>query len=111
MIDDVLKDIREAESKADEMQQEAFDKGKQIVLQAERDAQKQKKATLSECKDDQRKALAAAESRAEDKRNEILEKGQKAAEQLIEDKNSEISEQADRLVEILLAKYCDEKEN
>ena len=46
MIDEVLKDIREAEAKAEQIAQDAYAEGKQIVLQAELDAQKQKKATL-----------------------------------------------------------------
>lgn len=109
MIDDVLKDIREAEAEAEQIQQDAYAEGKQIILQAELDAQKQKKATLSECKDDQRAALASAEKRANVKREEILKKGQKAAQKLIEDKNSDIEEQADKLVEVLIAKYVCEQ--
>ncbi len=111
MIDEVLKDIREAEAKAEQIAQDAYAEGKQIVLQAELDAQKQKKATLLECKDDQRNALAAAEKRANIKREEILKKGQKVADKLIEDKNSDIEEQADKLVEVLIAKYCGTQEN
>lgn len=110
MIDDVLKDIREAEAKAEQMQQDAYADGKQIILQAELDAQKQKKATLRECKDDQKNAIAAAQQRADVKRGEILKKGQIGADKLIEDKNSDIEEQANKLVEVLLAKYCGEKQ-
>lgn len=43
MIDDVLKEIREAEAQADEIVSEAQNKAKQIVQQAEIDAEKQKK--------------------------------------------------------------------
>ena len=46
MIDDVLKEIREAEAQADEIVSEAQNKAKQIVQQAEIDAEKQKKATI-----------------------------------------------------------------
>lgn len=44
MIDDVLKEIREAEAQADEIVSEAQNKAKQIVQQAEIDAEKQKKS-------------------------------------------------------------------
>lgn len=50
MIDEVLKDIREAEAKAEQIAQDAYAEGKQIVLQAELDAQKQKKPLCSNVK-------------------------------------------------------------
>lgn len=106
MIDEVLKDIREAELKAEEMQKDAYQKGKDIVLQAEIDAENQKKETLKECKQDQKKAVAVAEKNAQDRRNAILKKGQKAAEELIENHNSTVEEISDRIVEMLVNKYC-----
>lgn len=62
MIDDVLKEIREAEAQADEIVSEAQNKAKQIVQQAEIDAEKQKKATVLQCRDDRRVALDKAEA-------------------------------------------------
>lgn len=64
MIDDVLKEIREAEAQADEIVSEAQNKAKQIVQQAEIDAEKQKKATVLQCRDDRRVALDKAEANA-----------------------------------------------
>lgn len=65
MIDDVLKEIREAEAQADEIVSEAQNKAKQIVQQAEIDAEKQKKATVLQCRDDRRVALDKAEANAQ----------------------------------------------
>lgn len=43
MIDDILKDIRDAEDKADEIIRDANQKGKDIVAKAESDAGAQKR--------------------------------------------------------------------
>lgn len=105
MIEEVLVEIREAEEKADAMVKDANAEGKQIVLQAEADADKQKKLTVSGCKDDTKKALQKAEKQAADKRDAILKKGQEQANRLIEDKHAEIESQSDKIVEMLIAKY------
>lgn len=105
MIEEVLVEIREAEEKADAMVKDANAEGKQIVLQAEADADKQKKLMVSGCKDDTKKALQKAEKQAADKRDAILKKGQEQANRLIEDKHAEIESQSDKIVEMLLAKY------
>lgn len=105
MIEEVLVEIREAEEKADAMVKDANAEGKQIVLQAEADAEKQKKLTVSGCKEDTRKAVQKAEKQAADKREAILKKGQEEANRLIEDKHAEIESQSDKIVEMLLAKY------
>ena len=105
MIEEVLNEIRQAEEKADAMIKDANAEGKQIVLQAEADAEKQKKITVSECKEDQRKAVGKAEEQARTKREQILKKGQESAERLIDDKHAEIEEQSDKIVKMILAKY------
>ena len=105
MIEEVLKDIKAAEEKADAMIKDANAAGKQIVLQAEADAEKQKKQMVSGCKEDQRAAAQKAEKQAADKRAAILKKGQAEAEGLIEDKHAEIEEKSDKIVESILAKY------
>lgn len=43
MIDTVLKEVREAEEKAELMQKQAYQRGKDIVLKAEAEAEAQKK--------------------------------------------------------------------
>ena len=105
MIEEVLNDIRKAEEKADAIWKEANVHGKQIVLQAEQDAEKQKKLTVAGCKDDQRKALQKAEQQAREKREAILKRGQEEANRLVDDKHAEIETQSDKIVGILLAKY------
>ena len=110
MIDDILKDIREAEDKADEIIRLANQKGKEIVAKAETDAQAQKRATWKECKDDRKKALELANEQARKKREDILKKGQAAADAIVEEKKQAANEQADALVEQLLAKYCSKSE-
>lgn len=105
MIEEVLNDIRKAEEKVDGMLKDANAEGKQIVLQAEAEAEKQRKLTVSGCKEDQKKAVANAEKQAADKREVILKKGQEEANRLIEDKHAEIEAQSDKIVEMLLAKY------
>lgn len=110
MIDDILKDIREAEDKADEIIRLANQKGKEIVAKAETDAQAQKRATLKECKDDRKKALDLANEQARKKREDILKKGQAAADAIVEEKKQAANEQADALTQQLLAKYCSKSE-
>ena len=105
MIEEVLKDIRVAEEKADDMIKQANADGKQIVLQAEADAEKQKKLTVLGCKEDQRNAVQKAEGQAAEKRAAILKKGQAEAERLIDDKHAEIEAKSDALVEAILLKY------
>ena len=105
MIEEVLKDIRVAEEKAENMIKDANAAGKQIVLQAEADAEKQRKLTVSGCKEDQRSTIAKAEKQAADKRAAILKKGQADADQLIDDKHAEIEEKSDQIVESILLKY------
>ncbi len=46
MIDTVLKEVREAEEKAELMQKQAYQRGKDIVLKAEAEAEAQKKSTV-----------------------------------------------------------------
>lgn len=106
MIDDVLKEIREAEASADEIVQEAQNKAKQIVQQAEIDAEKQKKATVLQCRDDRRVALDKAEKEAQNKREEILKKGQKSADELVNNHNLVASGKANELAASLVEKYC-----
>ena len=105
MVEEVLNEIRQAEEKADAMIKDANAEGKQIVLQAEADADKQKKLTVTGCKDDARKAVQKAEEQARVKREQILKKGQEAADRLIDDKHAEIEAQSDKIVEMVLAKY------
>ena len=97
MIEDVLKDIREAEKLADDLEKQAYQDGKNAVLSAEAEAQRQLALTKESVKD--------ANDLAAERRKVILKKGEEAASELAEQKNSVIEETADKLVEILLEKY------
>lgn len=105
MIDEIINEIKAAEEKADQMQKDAYQEGKDIVLQSELDSEKMKKEVILECKEAQKAAVQAAETKAAAKRNDILKKGEQAAKQLIDDKNSAVEQQADSIVGLLLQKY------
>ena len=112
MIDDVLKDIREAEEKADEMLKRAYQRGKDIVLRAEAEAEAEKKSTVSECKQDRVKILQDARKQADERTNTILKRGAENAEYFIEEKKPAVEQCADKVVKILLGKYiANEQEN
>jgi len=105
MVDEIIKEIKLAEDKADEIQKNAYQQGKDIVLNAENEVDKLKKATIFECKQNQKKALADAEGQAAIKREQILKKGAEDADKLIDDKNAAVEEKADEIVKLLLDKY------
>lgn len=105
MIESVLRDIRAAEETAAQMEKDSYNEGKRIVLDAENEANEQLKNTVAECKKDRKAAIAAAEKRALENRNEILRRGNEQAEKLAEQKNSAIEENADKLVSMILKKY------
>ncbi len=108
MIESVLKDVREAESKADAMQKEAYQKGKEIVLNAETEAEAQKKSTVQECKADRAEALKQARRIAFERTQAILKSGQEAADTLADEKNSAIEDGADKIVAMLFDRYLNE---
>lgn len=105
MIDDVLIEIKSAEEKAEAMQKEAYQQGKDIVLAAEIEAEKQKKMTVAECKADQKSAVEQAEAKATKNREDILKKGRLSADKLVEEKQDSIEIAADKILDMLLAKY------
>ena len=107
MIDTVLKEVREAEEKAELMQKQAYQRGKEIVLNAEAEAEAQKKATVKECKEERANVLQEARRRAADRTRNILDKGAEDANHLADEKNSAVEDCADKIVEILLNKYID----
>ena len=110
MIDDVLKEVREAETKADELLKRAYQRGKDIVLKAEAEADAQKKATVSECKEDRAKILQSAREQADEKTAAVLKRGAENAEYYIQEKQPAVDACADKVVEILLSKYIPAEE-
>ncbi len=105
MIEEVLKEIKSAEETASEMQSKAFQEGKQIVLDAELKAEKERKETVLQCKADFRRAIAEAEETANARRTKIIENGEISAKEYVESKSAKIDEKADELVGVLLDKY------
>ena len=105
IIDEVLLSIREAEAKADETQQEASDRGKDMILAAEAQADRLKNETTVACKDMKKQAVQEAQRLAAERREAILKAGEVAAKNLIEEKNSAVEEAADKVVAMLLEKY------
>lgn len=105
MIDSVLKDVRDAEEKAEIMQKQAYQHGKEIVLKAEAEAEAQKKSAVKECKEERAHILQEARRRAEERTQAILADGGKRAEEMAGEKNSAVEDCADRVVDILIQKY------
>ncbi|MEG2540201.1 MAG: hypothetical protein RSB59_00265 [Clostridia bacterium] len=105
MIDEVLKDIKDAEEKADLLQKEAYAKGEKIVLAAEFEAEKQKKSMVHDCKADFRLAAVNAEKKTALVRATILSDGEKAADLLISQKADEIEKSADKILKAFVGKY------
>ena len=92
MIEEVLKEITEAEEQAETKRRETFQRGKEIVLQAETEAEKQTKMTAEQCKADMKAALAEAETTA-------------AAKKLVASKKKQIEKAADELLAEFVGKY------
>ena len=105
MIDDVLKDIREAEEKSEALLKRAYQRGKEIVLKAEAKAEAEKKSTVSECKEDRAKILQHAREQADERTATILKRGAENAEYYVEEKQPAVEQCAGKVVEILLDKY------
>ena len=108
MLENVLRDIHEAESKAEAMQKEAYQKGKEIVLNAEAEAEAQKKSTVQECKADRAKALRDSHRLAAERTQVILKNGENEANAFADSKNSAIEDCANEIVAILFEKYITE---
>ena len=105
MIDSVLKDVREAEQKAERLQKDAYQRGKDIVLKAEADAEAKKKATERECKEERKAALANARNASLDRAQVIFKKGTQKAADLTAKKTPAAEDAANKVVAMLLDKY------
>lgn len=105
MIEEVLNEIKVAEERADELQKQAFQDGKQLVLNAELEAEKQRKDTVAGCKSDLRNAQSAAEAKAAVLRKEILAEGEKTATEFTKSKEKDIQGKSDEILDLLLKKY------
>jgi len=106
MIEDIIKEIKNAESLADDMQKDAYQKAKDIMLSAELKADSLKKDAVKSCKDSQKEEIAKAEKEALENREAILHSGEIAALALKEAKEKLAEEKANEIVDALLNKYC-----
>ena len=105
LIDEVLREVRSAEDKADQVYKEAVERGKNIVLAAETEADRLRRDTVTECKQMRKQMLEEAEQRAKAQREAILKKGAELADELTDSRNSMVEEAADAVVRMLLEKY------
>ncbi len=105
MIDEILKEIKECEEQAEQLQKEAYIQGKDIVLRAETEAERQKKATIAECKADLKEAQIKAEKKALERRTKILADGERDAAILVESKKAVIDAVSDKIVKMMIEKY------
>lgn len=106
MIDEIIKEIKDIEAKSDDMQKEAYQKAKEIVLKAEQEAEDLKKQTVKDCKESQKQAISKAEIDASKARDTILKKGKNDALILQEEKSKLANEKVEGIVQILIDKYC-----
>ena len=108
MIETAIKEIKEAELKAEQMQKDAYQRGKEIVLEAEAEAERQKKQTAQACKADRENALNEARRKANEKSQAIIKDGEAQAQALVDEKKAVADAAASRIVDMLLAKYCEQ---
>lgn len=105
MIEEILKEIADAEALAEEKRKDAFAKGKGIVLEAEARADKMKREALEQCKVESKAAIAAAEESARARRAAILAEGEEAAAALVGAKQAEAEKVADDILAAFVGKY------
>lgn len=92
---DLIAQIKEAESKADEIIRKASEEARKIVLDAQKDAQSAKAGAQSSIVKDNEVALAAATEEAEAEKSKILaeaDKGVEAMEFLVKPKIARAAE-------------------
>lgn len=104
-LDAVILEIRAAEEQAEAIARDSYIAGKNIVLNAEAEADRQRKDAVEQCKQSRREALDAAGQRADKRRAAILAKGEAAAKKSIEEHRADVSAKADALVDVVLKKY------
>lgn len=105
MIDSVLKDIRDAEEQAENMQRQAYQRGKDMILQAEAEATAQKRTTVAECKEERKSALQKARDAADERTQNMLKKGESDAEYFVQEMQGSLDGFADTVVKAVLDKY------
>ncbi len=105
MIEAIISEVKEAEDKASEIILNANQKSKQMVLDAEINADLERKKVVAEVKEDFRKVVQKAEDKAQIEREKILADGKKNATEFYEEKKQLVNELANGLVDELLKKF------
>ena len=100
-----MKDVRAAEEDADIVIEQAKQQAKDRVLAAEAEADKMRAAGKQRLKELKRQAQLDAATRAAEKRDALMKKGENAAKELAESKNSAVEEAADSVVAMLISQY------
>lgn len=105
IIDDVMKDVRSSEENADNIIEEARQRGKDCVLAAQTEADRMRAETKLRVKELKRQSRLDAERRAFERREALMKKGEAAAKELIDNKNSAIEEAADAVAAMFVQSY------
>lgn len=105
MIDDVIKDVRSGEEKAESMIEEARQRGKDIVLAAQADADKRRADAKLAAKQLRQQYQLETAQRAAERREALMRRGELAAKELTDSKNSAVEEAADAVVQALAQSY------
>lgn len=108
MIETVLKEVRDAENKAEQMQKDAYQRGKELVLNAEVEAETQRKSTVRECKEERTAALDEARRNAERKSQAYIKKGADSAAAMEIDRRAEVEACANKVAAMFIAKYVEQ---
>lgn len=104
MIEEILREIADAEALAEEKRKDAFQKGKGIVLAAEARADRMKREAVEQCKADGKAAIAAAEEQARARRAVVLAEGEEAAA-LVASKKEQAEQAAEEILAAFVGKY------
>ena len=105
MIEEVIKEINEAEVKAQEIIKEANIKDKEMIIEAEAKAAEQRKYSVKSTKQDIKATEQAASKKAELEREKVLQKGREEAASLIKEKEKDVDKMANEVLSLLIEKY------
>lgn len=108
MIEDVISSITEAEAKAEDIQREAFEQAKVIVLQAEKESTRMRADTVSEYREEKKKKLAEAKAVADSAAEKVVEAGKEKVEAFGKEAEKAISSAAEFIAKELTNKYVDD---
>ncbi len=105
IIDSVMDEIRAKEEQADVIIEEAKQRGKDMTLVAQADADRRIADCKREAKELRRASQQETARRAAERREALMRKGEAAAKELIDNKNSAVEDAADAVVAKLIQSY------